>query len=67
MAIISEKTKALVAGVDAEGQRIETPCGDGSLVWRVWGSGPPLILLHGGYGSWTHWIRNVPVDRKSVV
>jgi len=61
VAIISEKTKALVAGVDAEGQRIETPCGEGSLVWRVWGSGPPLILLHGGYGSWTHWIRNVPV------
>jgi pimeloyl-ACP methyl ester carboxylesterase len=61
MAIISEKTKALVAGVAAEAKRIETPCGDGSLVWRVWGSGPPLVLLHGGYGSWTHWIRNVPV------
>jgi pimeloyl-ACP methyl ester carboxylesterase len=61
MAIISEKTKALVAGVAAEAKRIETPCGDGSLVWHVWGSGPPLVLLHGGYGSWTHWIRNVPV------
>src|ERR1700722_18183267 len=61
MAIISEKTKALVAGVVAEAKRIETPCGDGSLVWRVWGSGPPLVLLHGGYGSWTHWIRSVPV------
>lgn len=24
-----------------------------------WGSGPPLVLLHGNYGSWTHWIRNV--------
>ena len=21
--------------------------------------GPALVLLHGGYGSWTHWLRNV--------
>ncbi len=61
MAIVSEQTKELVSRVGAEAQRVETPCGDGSLVWRIWGSGPPLVLLHGGYGSWTHWIRNVPV------
>lgn len=40
--------------------KVETPCGDGSMVWRVWGSGEPLVLFHGGSGSWTHWIRNVP-------
>jgi pimeloyl-ACP methyl ester carboxylesterase len=59
MALISEATMAIVEGVAAEAQRIETPCGDGAMVWRVWGGGPPLVLLHGGYGSWTHWIRNV--------
>lgn len=61
MAIISEHTKALVAGIAAEARRVDSPCGEGSLVWRVWGSGPPLVLLHGGYGSWSHWIRNIPV------
>jgi pimeloyl-ACP methyl ester carboxylesterase len=59
VALISEKTVAFVEGVAAEAQRLETPCGDGAMVWRIWGSGPPLVLLHGGYGSWTHWIRNV--------
>ena len=61
MALISEETVAIAEGVAAEAQRIETPCGAGTMVWRVWGSGPPLVLLHGGYGSWTHWIRNVLV------
>jgi pimeloyl-ACP methyl ester carboxylesterase len=57
--LISEETVAIVEGVAAEAQRVETPCGAGNMVWRVWGSGPPLVLFHGGYGSWTHWIRNV--------
>ena len=39
----------------------ETPCGGGAMVWRSWGEGPPLVLLHGGYGSWRHWIRNIPI------
>lgn len=37
-----------------------TPCGDGSMIWRVWGAGEPLLLFHGGSGSWTHWLRNIP-------
>jgi len=68
VAVISEETIALVAGVAAEAQRVETPCGDGSLAWRIWGSGPPLVLLHGGYGSWSHWVRNViPLSRRFTV
>ena len=42
-------------------RRLATPCGDGELVWHMWGrdGDEPLVLLHGGSGSWTHWIRNV--------
>lgn len=29
------------------------------VVYRTSGDGPPLFLLHGGAGSWTHWIRNI--------
>ncbi|MBV9783999.1 MAG: alpha/beta fold hydrolase [Acidisphaera sp.] len=49
------------ATLDAAAVRSETPCGDGVMVWRAWGAGPPLVLLHGGSGSWRHWMRNIPV------
>jgi len=42
-------------------RQLRTPCGDGEMVWRVWGTGAPLLLLHGGSGSWTHWLRTIPV------
>ncbi|HTI57054.1 MAG TPA: alpha/beta fold hydrolase [Verrucomicrobiae bacterium] len=39
--------------------RTVTEVASGAMVWRAWGAGPPLVLLHGASGSWTHWIRNV--------
>ena len=50
---------AIVADFERRARRFETPCGDGSLVWRAWGSGPPVLLAHGGHGAWSHWIRNI--------
>jgi len=50
---------AIVADFERRARRFETPCGDGSLVWRAWGSGPPVLLTHGGHGAWSHWIRNI--------
>ena len=29
------------------------------LAARIAGEGEPLVLLHGGMGSWNHWTRNV--------
>jgi pimeloyl-ACP methyl ester carboxylesterase len=31
------------------------------MVWHSWGDGPALVLLHGGAGSWRHWVRNIPI------
>jgi 2-hydroxy-6-oxonona-2,4-dienedioate hydrolase len=35
------------------------PFANGQLVFRSWGQGKPVLLLHGGSGSWNHWVRNV--------
>lgn len=48
-----------LARIEAQATVHRTPCGAGSMVWRVWGEGEPLVLLHGGFGSWNHWVRNV--------
>src|ERR1700757_5180211 len=49
----------VIANFQRRSRRFETPCGDGALVWRAWGSGPPVLLAHGGHGAWSHWIRNI--------
>lgn len=50
---------AMVTDFEHRARRFETPCGNGSLVWRAWGSGRPVLLTHGGHGAWSHWIRNI--------
>jgi pimeloyl-ACP methyl ester carboxylesterase len=49
----------IVAAIEARSTSFATPCGHGHMVWRQWGSGQPVVLLHGGHGSWTHWISNI--------
>jgi pimeloyl-ACP methyl ester carboxylesterase len=54
----------------AEAMRVPMPNG-GRMMWHVWGGNsgkPPLVLFHGGYGSWIHWIRNVvPLSQRYTV
>ncbi len=52
---------AAVSVLNRAARKATSPCGNGVMVWRVWGAGEPLILFHGGSGSWTHWIRAIPV------
>lgn len=55
----SVATLADARAIEAAAMRLETPCGDGKMVWRVWGEGPPVVLAHGGSGNWSHWARNI--------
>ncbi len=45
----------------AGAERHETFCSSARMVWHAWGAvaAPTLVLLHGGSGSWTHWVRNI--------
>jgi len=58
--IDSQPTPAdFIAALDRACARRTTPNGAGEVVWRIWGTGAPLVLLHGGTGSWMHWMRNI--------
>lgn len=51
---------AEIDDLEARAQLTHTPCGDGTISWRSWGDRPEiLLLLHGGSGSWRHWLRNI--------
>ena len=42
-------------------QRCVTRFDGADTVWHVWGQAhrPTVVLLHGGSGSWMHWVRNI--------
>jgi pimeloyl-ACP methyl ester carboxylesterase len=63
---MTDTTSRYSVSLDDELQRlrdtarmVRTPCGVGQMVWRTWGHGEPLVLFHGGGGSWEHWVRNI--------
>ncbi len=51
--------QARIAAIEAQARLVRTPFEGGEMEWRVWGDGDPLVLVHGGHGSWMHWARNI--------
>lgn len=55
---------AILDGILERCTECRIPCGDGDMVWRIWGEGglsrKTVVLLHGGSGSWNHWVRTIP-------
>lgn len=63
---------AHIAEIEATSQVVCLPMGNGGrMMWHVWDDGtgkPVLVLLHGGGGSWLHWVRNVlPLSQRHTL
>ncbi|MEC7659998.1 MAG: alpha/beta fold hydrolase, partial [Pseudomonadota bacterium] len=51
--------QAWLKDIESRSQVKRTLCGNGQMVWHIWGEGVPIVFLHGGHGDWSHWCRNV--------
>ena len=70
---LTNKAAALLDHLHTEAIIHTTPCDYGDLVWQQWprkapaesvSEARPLLLLHGGFGSWSHWAANIPALRQ---
>ena len=51
--------------IEQSSKKIFIKSQDTKICWRSWGEGKALIFLHGGYGSWAHWIKQaIPLSKK---
>jgi pimeloyl-ACP methyl ester carboxylesterase len=63
---MASRTRPDPAQLEAQAHRSTVRAGSGEVTWRSWGDGRPVLLLHGDAGSWTHWVRTIPVLAQRV-
>ena len=57
-----------LSSIEKNSKKIFIKSKDSKICWRIWGKGKPIIFLHGGYGSWTHWIKQaLPFSKNHKV
>ncbi|HMA07763.1 MAG TPA: alpha/beta fold hydrolase, partial [Ramlibacter sp.] len=50
---------AAIAQLERRCEIVDSRFEDRKIRWHRIGAGSPLVLLHGGNGSWLHWVRNI--------
>jgi len=53
---------SILDDLDRQAKRIDVHHAHGVTVARQWGpeDAPALVLTHGSFGAWSHWVRNIP-------
>ncbi|WP_176440809.1 alpha/beta fold hydrolase [Oceanicola sp. 22II-s10i] len=49
----------LLDRLSSTAERVDTDSDGRRVAWRIWGQGKPVLCLHGGSGSWKHWVRSI--------
>lgn len=56
---VRDPAAAFVDRLAGQARYFLTDAGGCQIAWRRFGAGPAVMLVHGGHGSWLHWVRNI--------